>query len=80
MEADKCHHIAMDVTDKQASPAADLAKAARDIIDGGAFDNNILCLGEKQVFAIDSIADALVVSEKGKENSSSFFAKSRGGN
>ncbi len=38
---------------------ADLAKAARDIIDGGAFDNNILCLGEKQVFAIDSIADEL---------------------
>ncbi len=38
---------------------ADLAKAARDIIDGGAFDNNILCLGEKQVFAIDRIADEL---------------------
>jgi propionaldehyde dehydrogenase len=38
---------------------ADLAKAARDIIDGGAFDNNILCIGEKQVFAVESIADEL---------------------
>ncbi|NKB70165.1 MAG: aldehyde dehydrogenase family protein [Candidatus Latescibacteria bacterium] len=38
---------------------ADLEKAARDIIDGAAFDNNILCLGEKQVFAVASIADEL---------------------
>jgi len=38
---------------------ADVQKAARDIIDGGAFDNNILCLGEKQVFAVESIADEL---------------------
>ena len=38
---------------------ADLAKAARDIIDGGGFDNNILCIGEKQVFAVASIADEL---------------------
>ena len=38
---------------------ADLKKAARDIIDGGAFDNNILCLGEKQVFVVDSVADEL---------------------
>ena len=38
---------------------ADLEKAARDIVDGAAFDNNILCLGEKQVFAVASIADEL---------------------
>ena len=38
---------------------ADLEKAARDIIDGGAFDNNILCLGEKQVFVVESVADEL---------------------
>ena len=38
---------------------ADLAKAARDIIDGGAFDNNVLCLGEKQVFVVESVADEL---------------------
>ena len=36
-----------------------MAKAARDIIDGGGFDNNILCIGEKQVFAVASIADEL---------------------
>ncbi len=38
---------------------ADLEKAARDIIDGGAFDNNILCIGEKQVFVVESVADEL---------------------
>jgi propionaldehyde dehydrogenase len=38
---------------------ADLKKAAKDIIDGGAFDNNILCIGEKQVFVVDSVADEL---------------------
>ncbi|MEE3235280.1 MAG: aldehyde dehydrogenase family protein [Candidatus Latescibacterota bacterium] len=38
---------------------ADLLKAARDIIDGGSFDNNILCIGEKQVFVVDSVADEL---------------------
>jgi propionaldehyde dehydrogenase len=38
---------------------ADLKKAARDIIDGGAFDNNILCIGEKQVFVVDQVADEL---------------------
>ena len=38
---------------------ADLKKAARDIIDGGGFDNNILCIGEKQVFVVDSVADEL---------------------
>lgn len=38
---------------------ADLAKAARDIIDGGAFDNNILCIGEKEVFVVESVADEL---------------------
>lgn len=38
---------------------ADLEKAARDIIDGGAFDNNILCIGEKQVFVVDKVADEL---------------------
>ncbi|MEW6756076.1 MAG: aldehyde dehydrogenase family protein [Candidatus Latescibacterota bacterium] len=38
---------------------ADLEKAARDIIDGGAFDNNILCIGEKQVFVVERVADEL---------------------
>ncbi len=38
---------------------ANLEKAARDIIDGGGFDNNILCIGEKQVFVVDKVADEL---------------------
>jgi acyl-CoA reductase-like NAD-dependent aldehyde dehydrogenase len=38
---------------------ADLEKAAVSIIEGGAFDNNILCIGEKQVFAVQSVADEL---------------------
>ena len=36
---------------------ADLAKAARDVIQGAAFDNNLLCIGEKAVFVVDSIFD-----------------------
>src|SRR5690606_35256257 len=34
---------------------ADLAKAARDIITGAAFDNNLLCIGEKAVFVVGSV-------------------------
>ena len=33
-------------------PALDFDKVARDIIFGGGFDNNLLCIGEKQVFAV----------------------------
>ncbi|MCP5543811.1 MAG: aldehyde dehydrogenase [Akkermansiaceae bacterium] len=35
--------------------SADLAKAARSIIEGGAFDNNLLCIGEKAVFVVGSV-------------------------
>ncbi|MFZ9936346.1 MAG: aldehyde dehydrogenase family protein [Luteolibacter sp.] len=35
--------------------SADLAKAARGIIEGGAFDNNLLCIGEKAVFVVASV-------------------------
>ncbi len=34
---------------------ADLAKAARHIIEGAAFDNNLLCIGEKAVFVVGSV-------------------------
>ena len=34
---------------------ADLAKAARQIIEGAAFDNNLLCIGEKAVFVLNSV-------------------------
>jgi aldehyde dehydrogenase len=31
---------------------ADLTNAARSIIRGAAYDNNLLCIGEKEVFAV----------------------------
>ena len=35
--------------------SADLARAARSVIEGGAFDNNLLCIGEKVVFVVGSV-------------------------
>jgi aldehyde dehydrogenase len=37
-----------------------LENAARSIVSGGAFDNNLLCIGEKQVFAVAQIFDSLM--------------------
>ena len=39
---------------------ADLDRAARSIIDGGAYDNNLLCIGEKEVFVVDQVFDAML--------------------
>lgn len=39
---------------------ADIARAARDIVDGASFDNNILCVAEKEVFAFDSVFESLM--------------------
>ena len=41
---------------------ADIDNAARSIISGGAYDNNLLCIGEKEVFAVESIFDDLLTS------------------
>jgi acyl-CoA reductase-like NAD-dependent aldehyde dehydrogenase len=38
---------------------ADIPRAARDIIAGASFDNNVLCIGEKEVFAVEAIFDTL---------------------
>jgi aldehyde dehydrogenase len=38
---------------------ADLDNAAKSIIIGGGYDNNLLCIGEKEVFAVASIFDEL---------------------
>lgn len=38
---------------------AHIAKAAKDIVDGASLDNNIVCIVEKEVFAVASIADEL---------------------
>ena len=39
---------------------ADLEIAAKSIIQGGAYDNNLLCIGEKEVFAVHTIFDQLM--------------------
>ncbi len=39
---------------------ADLDNAARGIVKGAAYDNNLLCIGEKEVFAVASIFDELL--------------------
>ncbi len=39
---------------------ADIRKAARDIVNGCVFDNNLPCIAEKEVVAVDSIADELI--------------------
>ncbi len=38
---------------------AHIARAAKDIVDGASLDNNIVCIVEKEVFAVASIADQL---------------------
>lgn len=39
---------------------ADVDKAAKDIIDGCTFDNNLPCIAEKEVFVFDNVADRLI--------------------
>jgi aldehyde dehydrogenase len=41
---------------------ADLDNAARSIIRGAAYDNNLLCIGEKEVFVVASIFDELLAA------------------
>ncbi|KHS57320.1 aldehyde dehydrogenase [Terrisporobacter othiniensis] len=43
---------------------ADIRKAAKDIIDGCSFDNNVPCIAEKEVFAVASICDSLIENMK----------------
>jgi propionaldehyde dehydrogenase len=40
---------------------ADLPKAARDIIAGASFDNNMPCICEKECFVVQSVADRLIL-------------------
>jgi aldehyde dehydrogenase len=41
---------------------ADLDNAARSIIAGAAYDNNLLCIGEKQVFVVASVFDRMMAA------------------
>jgi acyl-CoA reductase-like NAD-dependent aldehyde dehydrogenase len=38
---------------------ADLEQAARDVVNGAGLDNNIICICEKEILAVDRIADRL---------------------
>lgn len=38
---------------------ADIARAARDIVFGASFDNNIICADEKEIIVVDCVADEL---------------------
>ncbi len=40
--------------------SADIEKAAAGMIRGAAYDNNLLCIGEKEVFVVASVADRLL--------------------
>ncbi len=39
---------------------ADVERAARDIVRGASFDNNVVCVDEKLVIVVDSVADRLL--------------------
>ncbi|MBI4164850.1 MAG: aldehyde dehydrogenase EutE [Acidobacteria bacterium] len=43
---------------------ADLNKAAEAIIAGASFDNNLLCISEKEVFVVSKVADEFVAAMK----------------
>lgn len=51
---------------------ANIEKAAADIVNGAVFDNNILCIAEKEIFAVNSIADQLL---KELENNDFYVLK-----
>ena len=40
-----------------------MKRAAKAIIQGAAYDNNLLCIGEKEVFVLDSVADKLMAAD-----------------
>jgi aldehyde dehydrogenase len=40
--------------------SACMTRAAKAIIEGASYDNNLLCIGEKEVFALENIADKLI--------------------
>ena len=50
-----------------------LKNAAQSIVKGGAYDNNLLCIGEKQVFCVESVFDSLMSQ---MEKSGGFILKS----
>jgi len=51
---------------------ANIEKAASDIVAGASFDNNILCIAEKSIIAVNSIADFLIFQ---MEKNNAFFLR-----
>jgi len=45
---------------------ADIVKAGKHIVDGASFDNNIICICEKEILVVESVADRL--KEEMKKN------------
>ena len=43
---------------------ADIDKAAKDIVISSSFDNNVVCILEKEVFVVESVADQLIAAMK----------------
>ncbi len=43
-------------------PTADIDKAAFDIVHGHSFDNNVICVDEKECIVVDSVADDLLAA------------------
>lgn len=43
---------------------ADIGKAAKDILDGATFDNNLPCIAEKEVIVMDSVSGELIARMK----------------
>lgn len=39
---------------------ADIRKAAKDIVDGASFDNNLPCIAEKECFCVEQVKDELI--------------------
>lgn len=39
---------------------ADIARAAKHVVDGASFDNNLLCIAEKEAFVVESVADDFI--------------------
>jgi len=56
---------------------ADLEQAARDIVKGASFDNNLICVLEKEIIAVESIADQLkaIMLQRGAVEISSWQLK-----
>ncbi len=53
---------------------AEVKKAARDIVAGASFDNNLPCIAEKECFAVDSIASELIA---GMQEAGAYLIKGK---